>query len=181
MNFLLATTDATQWILPAVLLALVIGIFILNYFRSKKTREGVKSMVDSLKVGDNVKTYSGLYGRIVEIIETTDGKVAVLETGSDKNKGIFSIDINAIYGIDAKQPVTYDANGNIIDPAAPINVQPVNETKTELKETNKETTEQQLDPSLGEQQSFEIKDVIKQETKSSAEKSTKPKTKTKKS
>lgn len=121
MIFLLADANsATQWILPAVLLVLVIGIFVLNYFRSKKNNENVKNMVDSLKVGDNVKTYSGLYGKIIEIVETTDGKVAILETGSEKNKGIFSIDINAIYGIDQKAPVTYDANGNVIDPDAPI-------------------------------------------------------------
>lgn len=113
MNFL--AVDATQWILPAVLLVLVVGIFVLNYFRSKKNQENMKNMVDGLKVGDNVKTYSGLYGKIIEIVETTDGKVAVLETGSEKNKGIFSIDINAIYGIDEKKPVVYDANGNIVD------------------------------------------------------------------
>lgn len=106
----------TQWILPIVLLVLVVGIFVLNYFRSKKSQESMKNMVDSLKVGDNVKTYSGLYGKIIEIVETTDGKVAILETGSEKNKGIFSIDINAIYGIDEKKPVVYDADGNIVDP-----------------------------------------------------------------
>lgn len=116
MNFLCeeATTSATQWILPAVLLVLVIGIFILNYFKSKKSQENMQNMVNSLKVGDNVKTYSGIYGKIIEIVETTDGKVAVLETGSENNKGIFSIDINAIYGIDEKKPVVYDVDGNII-------------------------------------------------------------------
>lgn len=119
MKFLLdeaaAEPGVTQWILPAVLLILVIGIFILNYFRSKKNQENMKNIVSSLKVGDNVKTYSGLYGKILEIIETTDGKVAVLETGTEKNRGIFSIDINAVYGIDEKQPVVYDAEGNVID------------------------------------------------------------------
>ena len=107
--------DATQWILPVVLLVLLVGIFVLNYFKNKKNQETMKNMVDNLKVGDNVKTYSGLYGKIIEIVETTDGKVAVLETGSEKNKGIFSIDINAIYGIDEKKPVVYDANGNVVD------------------------------------------------------------------
>ena len=118
MYFLLDSNPdgITQWILPIVLLVLVVGIFVLNYFRSKKSQESMKNMVDSLKVGDNVKTYSGLYGKIIEIVETTDGKVAILETGSEKNKGIFSIDINAIYGIDEKKPVVYDAEGNIIDP-----------------------------------------------------------------
>lgn len=136
MNFLAAeaaaNSNATQWILPAVLLVLVIGIFLLNYFRSKKNQESMKNMVDGLKVGDNVKTYSGIYGKIIEIVETTDGKVAVLETGSEKNKGIFSIDINAIYGIDEKKPVVYDANGNVVSDEEPKAEEKVEEIKEDL-------------------------------------------------
>ena len=127
-----ANGNATQWILPAILLVLVIGIFLLNYFRSKKNQESMKNMVDSLKVGDNVKTYSGIYGKIIEIVETTDGKVAVLETGSEKNKGIFSIDINAIYGIDEKKPVVYDANGNVVSEEEPKEGEKAEEIKEDL-------------------------------------------------
>ncbi len=138
MNFLAAeaaaNSNATQWILPAVLLVLVIGIFLLNYFRSKKNQESMKNMVDGLKVGDNVKTYSGIYGKIIEIVETTDGKVAVLETGSEKNKGIFSIDINAIYGIDEKKPVVYDANGNVVSDEEPKAEEKVEENKEDLSD-----------------------------------------------
>ena len=138
MNFLAAeaaaNSNATQWILPAVLLVLVIGIFLLNYFRSKKNQESMKNMVDGLKVGDNVKTYSGIYGKIIEIVETTDGKVAVLETGSEKNKGIFSIDINAIYGIDEKKPVVYDANGNVVSDEEPKTEEKVEENKEDLSD-----------------------------------------------
>lgn len=138
MNFLAAeaaaNSNATQWILPAVLLVLVIGIFLLNYFRSKKNQESMKNMVDGLKVGDNVKTYSGIYGKIIEIVETTDGKVAVLETGSEKNKGIFSIDINAIYGIDEKKPVVYDANGNVVSDEEPKAEEKVEESKEDLSD-----------------------------------------------
>ena len=129
-----ASGNATQWILPAILLVLVIGIFLLNYFRSKKNQESMKNMVDSLKVGDNVKTYSGIYGKIIEIVETTDGKVAVLETGSEKNKGIFSIDINAIYGIDEKKPVVYDANGNVVSDEEPKAEEKVEENKEDLSD-----------------------------------------------
>lgn len=136
MSFLAAEAaangNATQWILPAILLVLVIGIFLLNYFRSKKNQESMKNMVDSLKVGDNVKTYSGIYGKIIEIVETTDGKVAVLETGSEKNKGIFSIDINAIYGIDEKKPVVYDANGNVVSEEEPKEGEKAEEIKEDL-------------------------------------------------
>lgn len=137
-----AGASVTQWILPVVLLVLIIGIFILNYFRSKKNQQSMKDMVESLKVGDSVKTYSGIYGKIIEIVETTDGKVAVLETGSENNKGIFSIDINAIYGIDEKKPVVYDAEGNVIEePAAdePKAEEAGEETKSEeVKEEVKE-------------------------------------------
>lgn len=134
-----ANSNATQWILPAVLLVLVIGIFLLNYFRSKKNQESMKNMVDGLKVGDNVKTYSGIYGKIIEIVETTDGKVAVLETGSEKNKGIFSIDINAIYGIDEKKPVVYDANGNVVSEEEPKEGEKAEENKEDLN--NQQETE----------------------------------------
>ena len=143
MNFLAAeaaaNSNATQWILPAILLVLIIGIFLLNYFRSKKNQESMKNMVDSLKVGDNVKTYSGIYGKIIEIVETTDGKVAVLETGSEKNKGIFSIDINAIYGIDEKKPVVYDANGNVVSEEEPKEGEKAEEIKEDLN--NQQETE----------------------------------------
>lgn len=143
MSFLAAEAaangNATQWILPAILLVLVIGIFLLNYFRSKKNQESMKNMVDSLKVGDNVKTYSGIYGKIIEIVETTDGKVAVLETGSEKNKGIFSIDINTIYGIDEKKPVVYDANGNVVSEEEPKEGEKAEEIKEDLN--NQQETE----------------------------------------
>ena len=156
MLFLAEVANATQWILPAVLLVLVIGIFILNYFRSKKNQESMKNMVDGLKVGDNVKTYSGLYGKILEIVETTDGKVAVLETGSEKNKGIFSIDINAIYGIDEKKPVVYDADGNIIDEETKTE-EPSKEEKSATDKPKKKSKKQPVEEAKSEEKIEESK------------------------
>lgn len=127
-----AGNGLTQWILPAVLLVLVIGIFIMNYFRSKKNKENAQNMVNNIKVGDKVKTYSGFYGEIVSITETTDGKVAVLRTGEEGNYGYLSIDMNAIYGIDEKKPVVLDENGNIVDETAPVE-EKVEEQPAEVK------------------------------------------------
>ena len=144
MRFLLeeAGANITSWILPAVLLVLVIGILVLNYFRSKKSREEMKNVIDSIKVGDKVKTYSGFYGKIVEITETTDGKVATIQTGDEKHKSFISIDMNAIYSIDNKEPITLDENGNIIEPltqpAEEQTKEPV-EVKKEPKKTTKKT------------------------------------------
>ena len=164
MEFLAAeNAGITQWILPIVLIVLVIGIFILNYFRSKKNRENMQNMVEGLKVGDKVKTYSGIYGTILEIVETTDGKVAVLETGSEKNKGIFSIDINAIYGIDEKKPVVYDANGNIVDDETKEDIP---EIKPEIAETKvEEKPEEKVEESKEEQVAEEKAEEPKTEEK----------------
>lgn len=202
MNFLAAeaaaNSNATQWILPAVLLVLVIGIFLLNYFRSKKNQESMKNMVDSLKVGDNVKTYSGIYGKIIEIVETTDGKVAVLETGSEKNKGIFSIDINAIYGIDEKKPVVYDANGNVVSEEEPKEGEKAEEIKEDLnnqqeaekpkkrgKKAKKEepVVEAQTEPLKEETAAIEQEQIVeetKEEPAAEEVKEEKPKRKSKK-
>ena len=198
MNFLAAeaaaNSNATQWILPAVLLVLVIGIFLLNYFRSKKNQESMKNMVDGLKVGDNVKTYSGIYGKIIEIVETTDGKVAVLETGSEKNKGIFSIDINAIYGIDEKKPVVYDANGNVVseeEPKAEENKEDLNnqqeaeKPKKRGKKAKKEepVVEAQTEPLKEETAAIEQEQIVeetKEEPAAEEVKEKKPKRKSKK-
>ena len=202
MNFLAAeaaaNSNATQWILPAILLVLVIGIFLLNYFRSKKNQESMKNMVDSLKVGDNVKTYSGIYGKIIEIVETTDGKVAVLETGSEKNKGIFSIDINAIYGIDEKKPVVYDANGNVVSEEEPKEGEKAEEIKEDLnnqqeaekpkkrgKKAKKEdpVVEAQTEPLKEETAAIEQEQIVeetKEEPAAEEVKEEKPKRKSKK-
>ena len=202
MNFLAAEAaangNATQWILPAILLVLVIGIFLLNYFRSKKNQESMKNMVDSLKVGDNVKTPSGIYGKIIEIVETTDGKVAVLETGSEKNKGIFSIDINAIYGIDEKKPVVYDANGNVVSEEEPKDGEKAEEIKEDLnnqqeaekpkkrgKKAKKEepVVEAQTEPLKEETAAIEQEQIVeetKEEPAAEEVKEEKPKRKSKK-
>ena len=193
-----ANSNATQWILPAILLVLVIGIFLLNYFRSKKNQESMKNMVDSLKVGDSVKTYSGIYGKIIEIVETTDGKVAVLETGSEKNKGIFSIDINAIYGIDEKKPVVYDANGNVVSEEEPKDGEKAEEIKEDLnnqqeaekpkkrgKKAKKEepVVEAQTEPLKEETAAIEQEQIVeetKEEPAAEEVKEEKPKRKSKK-
>ena len=156
MFFLLADAQnagngLTQWILPAVLLVLVIGIFIMNYFRSKKSKENAQNLLNNIKVGDKVKTYSGFYGEIVSITETTDGKVAVLRTGEEGNYGYLSIDMNAIYGIDEKKLVVLDENGNIVDETAPVE-EKVEEPATEVKveETATEDVKEEVKEEVAE-------------------------------
>ena len=101
-----------QWALIGLVVAMVL-VMILNASRNKKANQEMQNMMQTLKVGDKVKTHIGVYGTIVSITETTDGKVCVIETG-DKNKSQIEVDMRVIAGLDDKKIVVYDADNNII-------------------------------------------------------------------
>ena len=110
-------SNATLWIL-LVLLAVLIVAYIFSYVKRKKYNQETANMLNNLKPGDKVKTYSGFYGTVVSIRETTDGKVVTLETGDDEHKSYTTIDSNAIYCIDKKEDIVYDMDGNVVMPAS---------------------------------------------------------------
>lgn len=101
-----------QWALIGLVVAMVL-VMILNASRNKKANQEMQNMMQTLKVGDKVKTHIGVYGKIVSITETTDGKVCVIETG-DKNKSQVEVDMRVIAGLDDKKVVVYDADNNIV-------------------------------------------------------------------
>ncbi len=135
MNLLLA--GAENWILPGILLVLCVVLFVLYYFRNKKYQQNAETMSNNLKKGDKVKTYSGVYGTIIEIVQTDDGKVVTIETGNDKHKSYVSYDIRAVYAInEPEKPVETKAEEKPVEPVEQKEektevVSEVVETKTE--------------------------------------------------
>lgn len=135
MNLLLA--GAENWILPGILLVLCVVLFVLYYFRNKKYQQNAETMSNNLKKGDKVKTYSGVYGTIVEIVQTDDGKVVTIETGNDKHKSYVSYDIRAVYAInEPEKPVETKVEEKPVEPVEQKEektevVSEVVETKTE--------------------------------------------------
>lgn len=116
MNFSLlaeASFFETYW-LVFVLLGLIIVLYVVSFVRKKKYNEQSQNMLNTLKPGAKVKTYSGFYGTIVSVKETTDGKVLLLEMGEGTKVSYTTIDANAVYGMDSKEDVVYDKEGNII-------------------------------------------------------------------
>lgn len=107
---------ASTWIILIVLLVVLVVMYIFSYIKRKKYNQEAIAMIDALKPGDKVKTYSGIYGTIVSIRETTDGKVVTLETGDGKHVSYVTVDTSVIYCIDKKQDIVRDANGEIIEP-----------------------------------------------------------------
>lgn len=60
----------SQLLFPLLLVALLVPMF-LGVRRQKREAEKVAKMQDSLKVGDQVITTSGLYGTVVDADDTT--------------------------------------------------------------------------------------------------------------
>ena len=78
-----AASGITQWIFPiAILIIFVILIVVPQRKRDKK----IKAMLDSLAVGNNVKTIGGIYGKIVAVKDD----LVTIETGPDNAKIVFA-------------------------------------------------------------------------------------------
>ena len=111
LKFLANTWFDPMMILP---LLLVVGLVIMMMWsrrRNKAARDEAEKMLDELRPGQRVRTYSGIIGRIKEIREespahTTEKgvqvpavKTVLIETGSDKNTSFMLFDIHAIHGV----------------------------------------------------------------------------------
>ena len=117
-----------------IILLIVIAVLLVLYpiflfMKNKKEQDKQKNLIDNLKVGEYVITYSGVFGKIVEITEKEFGRFLTIETG-ENHKNYVTVSANAIYMIANNNPKVYDADGNEIKP----------ETKEDVKETVKETS-----------------------------------------
>lgn len=125
------------WVIILVGIALM---FVMTTVKNKKQTQARAELEDSLKVGTKVVTYIGVYGTIVSIKETTDGKVVLLETGDEKHKSYMEIMASAIAAVDKKEMVVLDENGNDVTES---HVKVVEEAKPEEKEETLEQTQQE--------------------------------------
>ncbi len=105
LRFLDAAADAADGTakgnnLPMTIIFIVIivgmiGLLIWQTVSGKKKQKEARNMVDSLKVGDRVKTIGGVCGFVAEINNAEN--TFVLETGLDGNKSYVKFDKGAIY------------------------------------------------------------------------------------
>lgn len=102
MNFLLLEEAGQQggnpvltYIVFGVMLLAIIGLFVWQSISGKKKQKEAQNMVDSLKVGDRVKTIGGICGFVAEINNAEN--TFVLETGMDDKKSYVKFDKGAIY------------------------------------------------------------------------------------
>ena len=67
MNMMLAEIQASQWILLGVIVLLIICYPIFMILRNKKEQQKVSELNQSIKVGKDILTSSGVYGTVVDI------------------------------------------------------------------------------------------------------------------
>lgn len=154
LNMLLETTGegtntsnsagASGWIM-LVIVGLLIVLMVVRMFSDRKRQGKAEEMLNELKVGDKVVTNAGIYGEIVSIRQTNCGKVALIKSGEGKNASYISVNLQVILGIDEKQDVVLDANGNVVESASETAKA---ETKTQTKkpvEEPKEAKDEKVD------------------------------------
>ena len=96
-----AKTPVWNYVLIGVVALLLIAMPIMMNMRNKKESQKVQEQTNSLKVGDEVLTTSGVYGTITEIKFDDSKKVVVIETGG-KEKSYMAVDAYAIYTVFTK-------------------------------------------------------------------------------
>lgn len=106
MNLLLFTENSTNFssiVLPALVIFLFVIYIAFGFIKRSKLNAETHNLLEKLQVGVKIKTYSGIYGEIVEIRDALDGsKVALIKTGEGDKASYISIDFDSIYAIDEK-------------------------------------------------------------------------------
>jgi len=144
MNYLLGAEGGSNvgtiigLVVLLVLLVLYVGFGVVN---RKKSQEQTMKMLNELKAGDKIVTYSGIYGEIVSMRETNMGRVLTIVTGDKASGKVSYMEINSsvIMGVDTKEDLILDENGNVIEPEdkEKLKEEVLKETASEEKKEDK--------------------------------------------
>lgn len=143
MNFLGASFFNSSWFLIIVLVVAMGLLLWTSFSRRRKEEQYRNEMEEKVVKGAKVKTYGGLYGTVVSVRSTTDGKIVLIETGEGNKKSYQQLHINAIYGLDESEDMVIDSEGNEV-PISELNKakeQATEEKQEEVKESVKDEAE----------------------------------------
>lgn len=131
----------TTIIIMVVMVVAIIGLFVWQSISNKKKQKEAQKMVDSIKVGDRVKTIGGICGFIAEINDADN--TFVLETGLSTNKCYVRFDRGAIY-----QTAPNNAGQKEEIKALKVEEKPAEEPvkKTAKKSTKKAQEKKEIEP-----------------------------------
>ena len=152
MNFICAdqANGTSTIIIYVVLIVALVAMLIMPYFTQRRKNKEFMEMIDSMKVGDLVKTAGGIIGKITKITDKGDFKTVILETGSKTEKSYMEFDMTMIYCVlkstkveEPKEEKTEEVveEVKVEEPKAEeVKSEPVEEKKPAKKTTAKKTT-----------------------------------------
>ena len=160
MRFLLNSFFSSSWFLIIVLLGAMALLLFSSFSRRRKEEQYRQDLAEKLQKGIKVKTFGGLYGTIVSVRNTTDGKIVLLETGEGDNKSYQQLHINAIFGIDDSEDMVVDSEGNEV-PLSMLNA---------VEEAKKEEKTEELTEEVKTEEKVEVPTEKKKTTKKTTKK-----------
>ena len=95
------TTGYGMYIILGVMLLLFIAFFVYSNYTNKKRQKEAEDKMNSIRVGDRVKTIGGICGIVVEVND--EENTFVLETGVDNSGSFIKFDKVAMYQINHKE------------------------------------------------------------------------------
>lgn len=139
MNFICAdqANGTSTIIIYVVLIVALVAMLIMPYFTQRKKNREFMEMIDSMKVGDLVKTAGGIIGKITKITDKGDIKTVILETGSKTEKSYMEFDMTMIYCV-LKSTKVEETKEEVKEEVAEET--PAEEVKEEVKAEEKKTT-----------------------------------------
>ena len=155
MNFLLANSFfSSTWFLVVVLVVAVGLLLFTSFTRRKKEEQYRNELNEKLVPGAKVRTIGGIYGTIVSVRNTTDGKIVLLETGEGDKTSYTTIHINAILDIAHDEDVVVDKDGNEV---------PISEFNKRLEEEKNKPAEEKPAETVAEDKETEKAEEVKTE------------------
>ena len=138
MNLLLESFFESYGLI-IILVAAFALIMVYYYLRNRKFQQSESDFHGSLKIGDKVKTYSGFYGEVAKITNTTEGKIVTLKLGEG---AYIDVDIRALMAMDMREEL----------PEEPVaEEKPVEERKEEVEAKPEEEKEELKEEAKEEQ------------------------------
>lgn len=162
MNFLCAANaQPGQIIIYVVLILILVAMLILPYFTQKKKNAEFLKMIDSIKVGDLVRTAGGIIGKVTKITDKGEIKTVTLETGSKTEKSYIEFDMSMIYCVlKSTKPVETESD-------KPAEVETKDAEGTEEKVEEAKTAETVEEKPVEEKEEKPAKKTAKKATKKS--------------
>ena len=108
-------------------------IMVYYYLRNRKFQQSESDFHGSLKIGDKVKTYSGFYGEVAKLTNTTEGKIVTLKLGEG---AYIDVDIRALMAMDMREEIKEE----------PVAEEKKEELKPEAKEEEKKEEVEEKQP-----------------------------------